>query len=229
MTVPPRATASWTAIVPNPARRAVHQHGVSCADGDRSRTRADVPARTGGRRDRPPAPSEQGNAADRGLHRAAGFAEECDRTLQLLLDLVRRAKEAGTLRRDFVLEGVSLALMANEGIRGVARGTGCGLTALRCPDAPVVPGGPCLGAASTGRPTAALRTLDGLSGRKRPPPHRWRPPRRLPEGRRALRAQAPTVPSTPSRRKSACPLWRPYSKSTCTITMRSDTSWPHLG
>jgi Luciferase-like monooxygenase len=41
--------------------------------------------------------------------------------------------------------------------------------------------------------------------------------------------QAPTVPSTPSRRKSACPLWRPYSRSTCTITIRSDTSSPHLG
>lgn len=51
----------------------------------------------------------------------------------------------------------------------------------------------------------------------------------LRRGRRALRTQAPTVPSTPSRRKSACPLWRPYSKSTWTITMRSDTSWPHLG
>lgn len=44
-----------------------------------------------------------------------------------------------------------------------------------------------------------------------------------------LRTQAPTVPSTPSRRKSACPLWRPYSRSTCTITIRSDTSSPHLG
>jgi len=40
---------------------------------------------------------------------------------------------------------------------------------------------------------------------------------------------APTVPSTPSRRKSACPLWRAYSRSTCTITIRSDTSSPHRG
>ncbi|MBO8198415.1 hypothetical protein JW613_08855 [Streptomyces smyrnaeus] len=45
------------------------------------------------------------------------FAEERDRTLQLLLDLVRRAQEAGALRRDFVLEDVGLALMANAGIR----------------------------------------------------------------------------------------------------------------
>ncbi|WP_020666109.1 TetR/AcrR family transcriptional regulator [Amycolatopsis nigrescens] len=51
------------------------------------------------------------------LPRAAGFAEERDRTLRLLLELVRLAKEAGDLREDFVLEDISLALMANEGIR----------------------------------------------------------------------------------------------------------------
>ncbi|MEU2723703.1 TetR family transcriptional regulator [Streptomyces smyrnaeus] len=45
------------------------------------------------------------------------FTEERDRTLQLLLDLLRRAQEAGALRRDFVLEDVGLALMANAGIR----------------------------------------------------------------------------------------------------------------
>jgi AcrR family transcriptional regulator len=50
------------------------------------------------------------------LPAAAGFAADRDRTLRLLLDLVRRAKEAGALRSDFVLEDMSLALMANDGI-----------------------------------------------------------------------------------------------------------------
>ncbi len=65
------------------------------------------------------------HALDRGFARAftsqpspaAGLAEDRDRTLRLLLELVRRAKEAGSLRGDFVLEDISLALMANEGIR----------------------------------------------------------------------------------------------------------------
>ncbi|MEV4133052.1 helix-turn-helix domain-containing protein [Dactylosporangium sp. NPDC049742] len=65
------------------------------------------------------------HALDRGFARAftsalpasAGLAADRDRTLRLLLDLVARAKAAGRLRRDFVLEDVSLALMANEGIR----------------------------------------------------------------------------------------------------------------
>ncbi len=65
------------------------------------------------------------HALDRGFARvftsqlpqAADFAADRDRSLRLLLDLVRRAKEAGSLRADFVLEDVSLALMANEGIR----------------------------------------------------------------------------------------------------------------
>jgi AcrR family transcriptional regulator len=51
------------------------------------------------------------------LPRAVDFAADRDRTLGLLLTLVRRAKEAGALRADFVLEDISLALMANEGIR----------------------------------------------------------------------------------------------------------------
>lgn len=51
------------------------------------------------------------------LPRAADFAADRDRTLRLLLELVRRAQEAGPLRGDFVLEDISLALMANEGIR----------------------------------------------------------------------------------------------------------------
>jgi AcrR family transcriptional regulator len=65
------------------------------------------------------------HALDRGFARAftsrlpqsAAFAAERDRTLRLLLELVRRAKDAGALRQDFVLEDISMALMANEGIR----------------------------------------------------------------------------------------------------------------
>ena len=65
------------------------------------------------------------HALDRGFARAftsqlpeaAGFAADRDRTLRLLLDLVRRAKEAGALRSDFVLEDMIMALMANDGIR----------------------------------------------------------------------------------------------------------------
>ncbi|MCW2932385.1 MAG: regulatory protein TetR [Actinomycetia bacterium] len=65
------------------------------------------------------------HALDRGFARvftsqlpqAAGLAADRDRTLRLLRELMRRAKEAGSLRRDFVLEDISLALMANEGIR----------------------------------------------------------------------------------------------------------------
>lgn len=51
------------------------------------------------------------------LPRAIDLAAHRDHTLRLLLELVRRAKEAGFLRKDFVLEDVTLALMANEGIR----------------------------------------------------------------------------------------------------------------
>jgi AcrR family transcriptional regulator len=66
------------------------------------------------------------HALDRGFSRAftsqfpqaAGFlAEDRDRTLRMLLDLVRRAKQTGELRADFVLEDIVLALMANDGIR----------------------------------------------------------------------------------------------------------------
>jgi AcrR family transcriptional regulator len=66
------------------------------------------------------------HALDRGFSRAftsqfpqaAGYlAEDRDRTLRMVLDLVRRAKETGELRADFVLEDIVLALMANEGIR----------------------------------------------------------------------------------------------------------------
>ena len=65
------------------------------------------------------------HALDRGFARAftsqlpftIDFAADRDRSLRLLLELVRRAKKAGSLREDFVLEDISLALMANEGIR----------------------------------------------------------------------------------------------------------------
>jgi AcrR family transcriptional regulator len=65
------------------------------------------------------------HALDRGFARAftsqlphvEGFAAERDRSLKMLLELIRRAKKAGSLRKDFVPEDVALALMANEGIR----------------------------------------------------------------------------------------------------------------
>ena len=65
------------------------------------------------------------HALDRGFSRAFTsrlpaanvFSEDRDRTLRLLRELVRRAKRAGGLRADLVVEDVVLALMANEGIR----------------------------------------------------------------------------------------------------------------
>jgi AcrR family transcriptional regulator len=65
------------------------------------------------------------HALDRGFARAftsehpeaSDFTAERDSSLRLMLILMRRAKKAGSLRQDFVLEDVSLALMANEGIR----------------------------------------------------------------------------------------------------------------
>jgi AcrR family transcriptional regulator len=68
------------------------------------------------------------HALDRGFARAftselpqaVVFSADRDHTLRLLFELVRRAKESGQLRRDFVLEDVVLALMANEGIRADA-------------------------------------------------------------------------------------------------------------
>lgn len=65
------------------------------------------------------------HALDRGFSRAFTslpaaadyFTADRDRTLRLLLELVRRAKAAGGLRADFVLEDLILALMANDGIR----------------------------------------------------------------------------------------------------------------
>jgi AcrR family transcriptional regulator len=71
------------------------------------------------------------HALDRGFFRAftsqlpdaAGFTADRDRTLRLLLTLVRRAKARGDLRADFVLEDIVLALMANDGIRADSPGT----------------------------------------------------------------------------------------------------------
>ncbi|QXJ25627.1 helix-turn-helix transcriptional regulator [Actinomadura graeca] len=73
----------------------------------------------------------EAHALDRGFARALlsqyprvfDLAEHRDRTLRGLVELMRRAKEAGGLRKDVVLEDVVLALMANEGIRAESRGT----------------------------------------------------------------------------------------------------------
>jgi AcrR family transcriptional regulator len=64
------------------------------------------------------------HALDRGLVRTftsqlrpdIDSAAEHDHTLRQLLELVGRAKAAGQLRQDFVVQDISLALMANEGI-----------------------------------------------------------------------------------------------------------------
>ncbi|MEV8379069.1 helix-turn-helix domain-containing protein [Kribbella sp. NPDC056861] len=65
------------------------------------------------------------HALDRGFARAftshlplvEDFALERNQSLRLIQELVRRTKDAGYLREDFVLEDLVLALMANEGIR----------------------------------------------------------------------------------------------------------------
>jgi AcrR family transcriptional regulator len=70
------------------------------------------------------------HALDRGFARAftsqlalaADFAADRDRTVRMLFELVRRAKETGALRADFVVEDISLVLMANEGIRAESPG-----------------------------------------------------------------------------------------------------------
>jgi AcrR family transcriptional regulator len=45
------------------------------------------------------------------------LASERDRSLRALLELIRRAKDAGALRADFVVEDAIVTLMANEGLR----------------------------------------------------------------------------------------------------------------
>jgi AcrR family transcriptional regulator len=65
------------------------------------------------------------HALDRGFARAftsklpqvVEFAAARDHTLRLVFELIARAKQAGALRADLVIEDVSMALMANEGIR----------------------------------------------------------------------------------------------------------------
>lgn len=65
------------------------------------------------------------HALDRGFSRAfvsrlppaVDLAADRDRTLRMMAELLRRAREAGDLRPDIVLEDVVLALMANDGIR----------------------------------------------------------------------------------------------------------------
>jgi AcrR family transcriptional regulator len=72
------------------------------------------------------------HALDRGFSRAfttqfpqaAGYlSADRDHARRLLLELIRRAKLAGDLRADFVLEDIILALMANDGIRAESPGT----------------------------------------------------------------------------------------------------------
>jgi AcrR family transcriptional regulator len=48
---------------------------------------------------------------------AVEFAADREQALRLLLELVGRAKSSGVLRADFVLQDLSLALMANNGIQ----------------------------------------------------------------------------------------------------------------
>ncbi|TDC75786.1 TetR/AcrR family transcriptional regulator, partial [Streptomyces hainanensis] len=51
------------------------------------------------------------------LRRARAVGDHRERALGPLLELVRRAKESGGLRADFVLDDLIMALMANGGIR----------------------------------------------------------------------------------------------------------------
>ena len=66
----------------------------------------------------------EAHALDRGfrafvaqLPQAVDLPGDRERALRLLLELVRRAKESGDLRADFVPEDLVLAIMANDGIR----------------------------------------------------------------------------------------------------------------
>jgi AcrR family transcriptional regulator len=52
---------------------------------------------------------------------AVDFAQERRRALQALAELIRRAKESGGLRRDFVLDDLVMLIMANSGIRATSR------------------------------------------------------------------------------------------------------------
>ncbi len=52
---------------------------------------------------------------------AVDFAQERTRALRALGELIRRAKETGGLRRDFVLDDLIMLIMANSGIRATSR------------------------------------------------------------------------------------------------------------
>lgn len=52
--------------------------------------------------------------------RAFAFGAERDRALRSLLELIRRAKESGELRPDFVLDDFVLVMMANGGIHAAS-------------------------------------------------------------------------------------------------------------
>jgi AcrR family transcriptional regulator len=52
---------------------------------------------------------------------AVDFAQERSRALRALSGLIRRAKDAGGLRRDFVLDDLVMLIMANSGIRAASR------------------------------------------------------------------------------------------------------------
>jgi len=53
--------------------------------------------------------------------KAVDFAKERTRALRALAELIQRAKDAGDLRRDFVLDDAILLIMANSGIRATSR------------------------------------------------------------------------------------------------------------
>ncbi|GAA1879914.1 TetR/AcrR family transcriptional regulator [Actinomadura bangladeshensis] len=56
------------------------------------------------------------------LPRTAAVTADRDRALRMLIELVRRAKEAGDLRPDIVVEDIVLAMMASDGIRADSPG-----------------------------------------------------------------------------------------------------------
>jgi AcrR family transcriptional regulator len=52
---------------------------------------------------------------------AVDFAKERTSVLRSLAELIQRAKDAGDLRRDFVLDDLIMLIMANSGIRATSR------------------------------------------------------------------------------------------------------------
>jgi AcrR family transcriptional regulator len=53
--------------------------------------------------------------------KAVDFAQERARALGALAELIQRAKDAGDLRRDFVVDDLIMLIMANSGIRATSR------------------------------------------------------------------------------------------------------------